>query len=141
MPPFGKSLINGIFSDLDSYKLTHELVVTLMVQVSEIVNSRLISTVPSDADQPQTLTPNMLLTMKTRPLVSPLGIFTSHDLFSRRHWRRAQYQFWSRCKNEYLQNRQIPLERIVDAVESSNDGLVRKAKIVSWRDGEKEILC
>ena len=106
--------------------------------------------------------------MKTKPLVSPPGIFTSPDLYSRRHWRRAQYladQFWSRWKNEYLQNQKKrskwndprhnlaegdivimeeahrnkwPLGRVVDAVESSNDGLARKVTIVSWRDGEKK---
>jgi hypothetical protein len=59
-----------MFSELVPYQLTHELLATLMVEVSGIVNSRLISIVPSDADQPQPLTPNMhmLLTMKTRTL-------------------------------------------------------------------------
>ncbi|CAB3983014.1 PREDICTED: uncharacterized protein LOC107357656 [Paramuricea clavata] len=164
-----RQVLNGMFSDLGPCQLTHELLVTLMAEVSGIVNSRPISTIPSDADQPQPLTPNMLLTMKTKPLVSPPGIFTSPDLYSRRHWRRAQYladQFWSRWKNEYLQNQQRrskwnerrhnlavgdivtmkeeahrnewPLGRVVDAVESSNDGLVRKVKIVIWRDGEKK---
>lgn len=82
---------------------------TLKVEVTGIVNSRPISTVPSDAEQPQALTPNMLFTMKTRPLISPPEIFTSLDLYSRRHWRRAQYladQFWVRWKNEYLEGQQ-----------------------------------
>jgi hypothetical protein len=65
--------IATMFSDLGPCQLTHELFVTLMVEESGIVNPCLISTLPSDADQPQPLIPNMLLTMKTRPLVSPPG--------------------------------------------------------------------
>ena len=62
-----------------------------MVEVTRIVNARPISTVPSDVEQPQPLTPSMLLTMKTKPLVSPSGVFTREDLYSRKYWKRAQY--------------------------------------------------
>jgi hypothetical protein len=58
-----RQVLNGMFSDLGPYQLTHELLATLMVEVSGIVNSRLISIVPSDADQPQPLTPNMTVIM------------------------------------------------------------------------------
>ena len=86
-----RPVLNGMFSYLGPCQVTHELLVTLMAEVLEIVNSRPISTIQSDADQPQPHTPNTLLTMKTKPLVSPPGIFTSPDLYSHRHWRRAQY--------------------------------------------------
>ena len=86
-----RQVLNGMFSDLGPGQLTHELLVTLMAEVVGIVNSRPIATLPTDVEQPQPLSPNMLLTMKTRPLTSAPGVFTSEDLYSRRHWRRVQY--------------------------------------------------
>ena len=48
--------------------LMHELLVTLMAEVTGIVNSRPIATIPSDTEEPQPLTPAMLPTMKTAHL-------------------------------------------------------------------------
>lgn len=80
-----------------------------MAEVSGIVNARPISTIPSDTDDPQPLSPATLLTMKSRPLESLPGIFVPQDLYSRRRWRRMQYladQFWVRWRRECLQNLQ-----------------------------------
>jgi hypothetical protein len=65
-----------MFLELGSPQLTHKLLVTLMAEITGIINSRPIAVVPSDIDQPEPLTPNMLLTMKTRPLLPPPGVFT-----------------------------------------------------------------
>ena len=166
-----RRVLNGMFLALGPSQLTHELLVTLMAEVTGIVNSRAIAIVPSDPEQPQPLTPNMLLTMKTKPLTSPPGTFTFQDLYSRQYWRRAQYladQFWSRWKQDYLQNLQprpkwnerprglevgdivsvkedTPrnkwhLARVVEAIKSENDGKVRKAKIIMENDGRKIYL-
>jgi hypothetical protein len=164
-----RRILDGMFLQLGSPQLTHELLVTLMAEVTGIINSRPIATVPSDADEPQTLTPNMLLTMKTRPLLPPPGVFSSEDLYSRRFWRRAQYladQFWTRWKREYLQAQQkrtkwneiqpnIKEGDIVILKDEtprnqwpigrivdaiqSADGKVRKVKVATLRDGEKRI--
>lgn len=163
-----QKVLNGMFSDLGLGQLTHELLVTLMAEVVGIVNSRPIATIPSDIDQPQPLAPNMLLTMKTRPLSAVPGVFTSEDLYSRRHWRRAQYladQFWTRWKSEYLQNQQsrakwkeqrrnVQVGDIVmikgethrnewplgriEEVFKSKDDKVRKATVNIWKDGERK---
>ena len=163
-----RRVLNGMLSDLGPAQLTHELLITLMAEVVGIVNSRPIGTLPSDVDQPQPLSPNMLLTMKTRPLSSAPGVFTSEDLYSRRHWRRAQYladQFWIRWKNEYLQNQQsrakwnerrpnLTVGDIVMMKEEthrnnwplarvintfqSQDGKVRKVDVITWKDGGKK---
>ena len=80
-----------------------------MAEVTGIVNSRPIATVPSDVDEPQPLTPAMLLTMKSRPLGPIPGHFVQQDLYARNWWRKAQYladQFWVRWRKEYLQNLQ-----------------------------------
>ena len=76
-----------MFLDLGRSQLTHELRVTLMTEVTAIVNARPLTTMPSDADEPQPLSPAMLLTKKTRPLASPPGVFVPSDLYSRRRWR------------------------------------------------------
>ena len=80
-------------------KRTHELLVTLMSEAAAIVNSRPITSIPSDTDEPLPLTPSSLLTQKTRPLGPLPGKFVSQDLYARRRWRKVQYlaeQFWIR---------------------------------------------
>ena len=113
--------------EIGSSQLTHELLTTLMAEVTAIVNSRPISAIPSDIDEPQPLTPNMLLTMKTHPLGPPAGNFTPQDLHAQRPWRRSQYlsdQFWIRWRREYLQNLQ-------DRNGMNSDQTYRRA-MLSW---------
>ena len=70
---------------------------------------RPISAIPTDADEPQPLSPSMLLTIQTRPLGPPPGNFVLPDVYARRHWRRVQNladQFWIQGRREYLQSMQ-----------------------------------
>ena len=104
-----RRVLDAMFAELGKTQLTHELLVTLMAEVTAIVNARPISALPSDTDDPQPLSPAMLLTMKTRPTGPPPGQFLSADIYARRRWRQVQYlaeQFWSRWRREYLQNLQ-----------------------------------
>ncbi len=79
---------------------------TLMYEVMAIVNSRPLSV--SDLHDPQSaeiLTPNHLLTMKTKVVLPPPGTFPETDIYSRKRWRRVQHLlnvFWSRWRTEYL---------------------------------------
>ena len=59
-----RHVLNAMILELGGSQLTHELLVTLMAEVTAIVNARPITTVPSDTDEPQPLSPAMLLTMK-----------------------------------------------------------------------------
>ena len=80
-----------------------------MAEVVAIVNARPISALPSDTDDPQPLSPAMLLTMKTRPAGPPPGQFLRAEIYARRRWRRVQFlaeQFWTRWRREYLQSLQ-----------------------------------
>ena len=102
-----RRVLDAMFAELGSAQLTHEVLLTLMAEVSAIVNARPISAIPTDTDEPQPLSPSMLLTLKTRPLGPPPGIFVPPDVYARRRWRRVQYltdQFWIRWRCEYLQN-------------------------------------
>ena len=104
-----RRVLDAMLLEIGRAQLTHELLVTLMAEVTGIVNSRPIATIPSDIDEPQPLTPAMLLTMKTRPLAPTPGHFVRQDLYARNWWRKAQYladQFWVRWRKEYLQNLQ-----------------------------------
>ena len=95
--------------ELGKPQLTHELLVTLLAEVSAIVNARPIATVSSDVEEPQPLSPAMLLTLKSRPLLPPPGNSVPQDLYARRRWKRVQYladQFWVRWRREYLQSLQ-----------------------------------
>lgn len=75
--------------EIGHQQLSHELLVTLMAEATGIVNSRPIATIPSESDEPQPLTPAMLLTMKTQPLAPPPGHFVQQDIYSCNWWRKA----------------------------------------------------
>ena len=91
-------------------RLDDESFRTFMIEAESIVNSRPLSyETINDVTGPRPLTPNHLLTMKSRIIMPPPGEFTSSDLYARRRWRTVQYilnEFWSRWKSEYLSNLQ-----------------------------------
>ena len=103
-----RRILDGMLHKIGSSQLTHGLLVTLMAEITGIINCRPIAVLPTDIEEAQPLTPAMLLT-KIKLLSPPPGIFVHQDLYSRRRRRRAQYladQFWIRWKNEYLQSLQ-----------------------------------
>ena len=69
-----------------------------------IVNNRPLTSVSSDPNDFEPLTPNHLLFLKTDRLLPP-GIFDVKDIYSRKQWRQVQYLanvFWRRWQKEYL---------------------------------------
>lgn len=75
-----------------------------LCEVEAIMNERPLTTVSSDPNDLEPLTPNHLLQLKTKPLMPPV-LFQRIDLYSRRRWRQAQYLadlFWKRWIREYL---------------------------------------
>lgn len=92
-------------------QLDDESLRTLLLEAMAVVNCRPLTT--NDLEDPtslQPLTPNQLLTMKSRVVASPPGVFPREDLYLRKRWRRVQYianEFWSRWRKEYLQNLQV----------------------------------
>ena len=86
-----RCVLDAMFAKLRSAQLTHKLLVTLMAEVTAIVNPRPIALVPTDVEEPQPLSPSMLLTMKARPAGTPPGVFVRTDLYARCWWGRVQY--------------------------------------------------
>ena len=85
-------------------KLTHEVLTTLMAEVTAIINARPLCPVSTDPDDPFILTPAMLLTQKVGTPSLPPGEFDDKDL-SRCQWRRVQRladMFWKRWKRDYI---------------------------------------
>lgn len=72
-----RRILDAMLLETRAQKLTHELLVALISEVTAIVNSRLITAIPSDTGEPPPLTPSMLLTQKTRPLGPLPGKFVS----------------------------------------------------------------
>ncbi|XP_022096554.1 uncharacterized protein LOC110982458 [Acanthaster planci] len=104
-----RRVLDSMFIQLGKHQLTHDVLITFMAEACAIVNSRPITTISSDANDPLPLTPAMLLTLKSHPVDAPPGNFVKEDLYGRQHWRRVQYlanQFWTRWRKEYLQSLQ-----------------------------------
>ena len=84
-------VLDAMFVELDSHHLTHELLVMLMAEMTVIVTAWSTSTIPTDADDPQLLSPSMFLTVKTCPLCPPPGNFLPPDVYAQCHLRHIQY--------------------------------------------------
>ena len=94
-----------------SEQLNDESLRTFLHESAAVVNSRPISV--DNLNDPLSvtpLTPNQLLTMKTKIILPPLGNFQKASMYSRKHWQRTQYlvnEFWARWRAEFLQNLQV----------------------------------
>ncbi|XP_048586408.1 uncharacterized protein LOC116604491 [Nematostella vectensis] len=92
-----KSLLNEqIVSD--------EVLLTVMAETVNIINSRPLTSNSDDIEDEMPLTPNHLLHLRPTPSVPP-GVFGKEDMYCRRAWRQAQYlsnRFWRRWTSEYL---------------------------------------
>lgn len=101
-----RRILDSMLSELSNKNLTHDVLVTLMAEVSAIVNARPLVSVSTDPESPSVLSPATLLTMKTEQSVKSFKLedFGVKDLY-KRQWRQVQYlsnQFWSRWRKEYL---------------------------------------
>ncbi|XP_071122566.1 uncharacterized protein [Mytilus edulis] len=90
-------------------RLTHEMLVTLMAEVSAIVNSRPLVSVSTDPDNPEVLSPSMLLTHKKGQDEQTMLQFGTKDML-RSQWKMVQGladEFWSKWNKEYLHTLQV----------------------------------
>ena len=94
----------------ERHKLTHESLVTLMAEVSAIVNSRPLLPISTDPENPEVLSPSVLLTHKKgqNDMIS-LPQFGTKDML-RSQWKLVQGladEFWSRWTKEYISTLQV----------------------------------
>ena len=79
---------------------------SVMTEVECIINSRPLTTPSSDPGDLDPVTPNHILTMKSKVLLPPPGNFQKEGVYLRKRWKRVQYLanvFWSRWRREYVQ--------------------------------------
>ena len=81
---------------LKEQPLDDEGLTTLMCEAEAIINGRPLTKVSDDPRDPEALTPNHLLLLRSGPTLAP-GVFSKEDCYSRRRWRHTQYMadvFW-----------------------------------------------
>lgn len=104
-----RSSLSGLLED-QSTQLDDEGLRTLFTEAENLVNSRPLTTDSlSDPQAPEPITPNHLLTLKTKAVLPPPGNFSRPDLYTRKRWRRVQFladQFWLRWQREYCLQQQ-----------------------------------
>ena len=141
------SLLQNNRSQMDNESLR-----TLMCEAEAIVNSRPLTVNQlADPDSPSPLTPNHLLSMKSKVVFAPPGAFQPTEVYCRKRWRRVQHlanEFWTSRRKQFLLSLQqqtkcthvvvIKDENIsrslwqpthVSAVYPSLDGQVRKVQV------------
>ncbi|KAI7789365.1 hypothetical protein IRJ41_003871 [Triplophysa rosa] len=82
-----RRILDAMFLQAGSTRLTHEVLTTLMAEVMAIINARPLVSISTDSDSPTILTPSMLLTPKAGQWQHVQGLANT---------------FWKRWRQEYL---------------------------------------
>ena len=92
-----RKILDSMFFQLKSPRLTHEVLFTLMAEVTAIVNSRPLGPVSTDPEEPFILSPATVLTHKTGSLPTHPEGLDNKDLH-KRQWKLVQSlanTFWT----------------------------------------------
>ena len=84
-------------------RINDETLSTLLCEVEKIPHDRPLTSLIDHPDDPEPLTPNKLLLLKSNSCL-PLDVFTDQDKYSKR-WRQAQClanAFWKRLMKDYF---------------------------------------
>ncbi|XP_062590301.1 uncharacterized protein LOC134251896 [Saccostrea cucullata] len=162
-----RRILDAILQENRHVKLTHEVLTTFLAEVSAIVNNRPIVPIATDTESPQVLTPNVLLTQKMGNVSESHMNFDVRDMYTSQWKivQILANRFWDRWRKEYLQSLQErrkwadtkpnvqegdivlmkdaehhrnfwPLCRVT-RVFPSEDHLVRKVELMTFKDGAK----
>ena len=103
-----RAILNSLLQ-IHGHSLDEESLQTLMTETA-IVNSWLLTVETiNDGQSPMQISLNNILTMKTKMVMPPPGVFQKLDLYCRSRWRRIQHlsnEFWSRWRKEFIQTLQ-----------------------------------
>lgn len=100
-----RSILNAILT-VNATRLDSATLRTFLYEVMAIINCRPLTSKSEDPNS-LPLSPNQILTMKTKIVLPPPGKFDDHDVYSRKRWRVVQglaNQFWTKWRNHYLQD-------------------------------------
>ncbi|XP_041424892.1 uncharacterized protein LOC121395423 [Xenopus laevis] len=103
-----RRILDSMLAQGKNVRLSHEVLITLLAEVTAIMNARPLVNISMDPEKPEVLTPGMLLTQKACPISAPPGEFTLKDLY-KCQWKQVQNladTFWKRWKQEYLSSLQ-----------------------------------
>ena len=99
-----RAILNSLLQ-IHGHSLDEESLQTLMTETA-IVNSWLLTVETiNDGQSPMQISLNNILTMKTKMVMPPPGVFQKPDLYCRSRWRRIQHlsnEFWSRWRKEFI---------------------------------------
>ena len=104
-----RSVLSSLLKDVPG-RLDDESLRTLLTEVEAIVNSRPLAVDNLNDETADPLTPNHLLTMKSKVVLPPPGVFEQADLYCRKRWRAVQHlanEFWERFSKEYVRVSQV----------------------------------
>lgn len=102
-----RKVLDSMFLQLETSKLTHEVLSTLMAEVTAIINARPLVPVSTDPDDPFILTPATLLTQKVSLPSAP--VCNQVKDLHKNQWRQVQHLaqiFWNKWKKQYLSSLQ-----------------------------------
>ncbi len=89
---------------LNQQTLTDEIFITTLKLAESLLNSRPLTYISTDPEDPEPLTPNHILLGRANPFIPP-DIIGTNDLSSRKRWRVSQaiaQHFWRRWMSELL---------------------------------------
>jgi hypothetical protein len=99
-----KTVKQSLYAVLNEKAPREEILLTFLVEIEFLLNSRPLTYVSSDPNDPESITPNHILIGKNCHTSVP-GRFVNDDQYLRRKWRISQYwtdEFWRRWLREYL---------------------------------------
>ncbi|KAL6483178.1 hypothetical protein MHYP_G00080500 [Metynnis hypsauchen] len=99
-----KSVKASLQTVLKDQVLPEEALMTVLIEVEGILNSKPLGYASSDLADPDPITPNLLL-MGRRDASLPQAVYGSSDLLGRRRWRHSQVladHFWGQFTRKYL---------------------------------------
>ena len=99
-----KNVLNNILRKHPA-RLNYEALRTFFTEVESIVNSRPLTVDTLGDETMEAISPQNLLTMKSKIVLEPPGNFQQADMYCQRRWRTVQFLanvFWSRWRKEFL---------------------------------------
>ena len=99
-----RKILDSMLHEHKGPKLTHEVLTTLMAEISSIINARPLVPVSTDPESPFILSPSVLLTQKITDTPDVLLNLSTKDMYCS-SWKFVQAladRFWARWRREYL---------------------------------------